>query len=357
MNASCLRQSRKHDHIEQALALGDGPADSRFGDFHLLHNCLPELALDSVALETAVAGVQLAHPLLINAITGGTADVAAVNAKLAEVARRTGAAMAVGSQFAALRQPAAAASYAVVREVNPGGVLFANVGAHATPLQAVQAVDMIKADALQVHLNPAQELLMPEGDRSFAGYLANIGEIVRHAGVPVIVKETGCGIAREQAAQLAQAGVAAVDIGGAGGTNFLAIEAARGQRSLDAAELAWGIPAAISAAEAASVLPAAVSLIVSGGVRSSLDAAKALALGARAVAVAAPLLQLVQTAGVDAAVAWVDDFLAGLRRWLLLTGCSRPEELRAVPLLVAGFSRHWLLDRGIDVQSMAMRAR
>ncbi|KYZ77467.1 type 2 isopentenyl-diphosphate Delta-isomerase [Anaerosporomusa subterranea] len=352
-----LRRSRKLDHIEYALTLDDGPADSRFTDFQLLHNCLPELALNDIRLETAVAGISLPHPLIINAITGGTDDVADVNAKLAEVARLTGSAMAVGSQFAALRDPAAVASYSIIRDVNPSGILFANLGAHASVEQAKAAVDMIDAAALQIHLNPAQELMMPEGDRSFTGYLAKIQDIVHSLDVPVIAKETGCGIAGEQATSLVQSGVRAIDVSGAGGTNFPAIEAARGRHEVSAEALSWGIPAAISAAEVAASLPDGVDMIVSGGVRSPLDAVKSFALGGRAVAVAGPVLRLVQTGGVGAAVSWVESFLAELRCYLLLTGSSCPADLLAKPLVVSGFSRDWLNARGIDTDAFARRGR
>lgn len=357
MNEVSARTSRKLDHIQYTLALGDGPADSRFADFHLLHNCLPELALADVKLETGIAGVILQHPLIINAITGGTEDVTAVNAKLAEVARETGTAMALGSQFAALRQSSAIASYQVVRQINPSGVVFANIGAHATVEQAKAAVEMVDAAALQIHLNPGQELMMPEGDRDFSCYLANIAAIVQNSGAPVVAKETGCGIASEQAKRLASAGVRAIDVGGAGGTNFLAIEAARGSRNLPQDELAWGIPSSISAAETMAVLPPNIDLIVSGGVRTPLDAAKSLVLGANAVAIAGPLLRLTLDSGVGAAVQWIEEFLADLRRILLLIGCARPAEARNKPIVVSGFSREWLQDRGIDTSNFARRGR
>ena len=355
MNDISARSSRKLDHIHHTLALGDGPANSRFADFQLLHNCLPELALTDVKLNTSIAGIALQHPLIINAITGGTEDVTAVNMKLAEIARETGTAMALGSQFAALRQPASAQSYQIVRKTNPHGVIFANLGAHATIEQAKTAVEMVEAAALQIHLNPSQELMMPEGDRDFTGYLENLSVIAKTLGVSVIAKETGNGIASEQAKLLVSAGVKAIDIGGSGGTNFLAIEAARGSRNLPKDELAWGIPTAISAAETATVLPQQVDLVVSGGVRTPLDAVKSLVLCASAVAVAGPLLRLTLDSGVKAAVEWIEEFLADLRRLLLLIGCSNPLEARSKPIIVTGFSREWLQDRGIDTSKLACK--
>lgn len=350
-----MRQSRKLDHLKYTLALADGPGTNSFADFSLLHNCLPDLAWADVDPATTVAGIPLRHPLIINAITGGAPDVTAVNADLAALAKRTGAAMAVGSQFAALENAAVRRSYQIVREVNPDGVLFANLGAHATPEQAAQAVAMIRADAIQIHLNAAQELAMAEGDRDFTGYLANIAAIAAASAVPVIVKEVGCGVAREQAAALAVSGVRAIDVGGAGGTNFVAIEAARSAAVLPAETLAWGIPTAVSAVEAVSVLPSAVDLIVSGGIRSPLDAVKSLAIGGRAVAIAAPAVRMLQDEGMEAAVAWCDAFLHELRRYMLLVGAKTVGDLAGVPLVITGRSREWLQQRGIDTSRYANR--
>jgi isopentenyl-diphosphate delta-isomerase len=351
-----VRQSRKLDHLKYSLALGDGPGTNGFADFSLVHNCLPGLAWSDIELTTAVAGIPLRHPVIINAITGGAADVSDINARLAELARETGAAMAVGSQYAALEDPAVCESYRIVRTVNPDGPLFANLGAHATPDQAVRAVAMIGADALQLHLNVAQELAMDEGDRDFSGYLDNIAAIVAACPVPVIAKEVGAGIAREQAAALVRAGVKAIDAAGAGGTNFVAIEAARGASELPADTIPWGIPAAVSAVEIAFILPADVDLIVSGGIRTPLEAVKALSLGGRAVAVAAPAIRLLSDKSMPDAIAWFDAFLTEMRRYMLLAGARRVRDLTSVPLVITGRSREWLDQRGIDTSRYACRS-
>jgi isopentenyl-diphosphate delta-isomerase len=352
-----VRQSRKLDHLKYSLALADGPGTNGFADFSLVHNCLPGLAWADVTLTTAVAGLPLSHPVIINAITGGAADVSGINAQLAELAKLTGAAMAVGSQYAALENPAVCESYRIVRTVNPHGLLFANLGAHATPDQAVRAVAMIGADALQIHLNAAQELAMSEGDRDFSGYLENIAAIAAACPVPVIAKEVGAGIAREQAAALVRAGVRAIDTGGAGGTNFVAIEAARSAAELPPDTISWGIPAAVSAVEVASVLPPAVDLIVAGGIRTPLEAVKALALGGRAVAVAAPAVRLLRGKSLTEAVAWFEAFLAEMRRYMLLVGARRVSDLPSVPLVITGNSKEWLNQRGIDTARFARAGR
>lgn len=351
-----MRQSRKLDHIKYALSLPDGPADSGFGDISLIHNCLPDLAWQDISLATDVCGLKLSHPVLINAITGGTQDVIKVNAGLAEVAKRTNSAMAVGSQFAALEDKNVSESYQIVRRVNPDGIVFANVGAYVTPAQARQAVDMVGADALQIHLNAAQEMFMAEGDRDFRGYLATIAKVINHVQVPVIVKEVGCGIAREQAELLRTAGVRAIDVGGAGGTNFVAIEAARSGSSVEES-LHWGIPTVISAIEVSSVLFGEVDLIVSGGVRSALDVIKAMAIGAAAVGIASPLVRRMYTEGIDAAVTWLENVLCLVKQGMLLTGAKDRESLKEIPFVLSGFSREWLTARNIDVIQYANRKR
>lgn len=349
------RKSRKLDHLRQALVLADGPADAGFADLTLVHNCLPEMNIDDVTLATRCAGLPLQHPLIINAMTGGAAALTEVNGRLSEVAKQTGAVMAVGSQFAALEFPEVADSFKVVRKINPTGIVWANLGAYATVEEARRAVDMLEADALQIHLNAAQEISMPEGDGDFSFWLRRIEEMSRKLPVPVIAKETGCGMALEQVRRLAGVGVRAVDVGGAGGTNFIAIETGRTGRRLADDLLGWGIPTAASALEAAAVLPAEVDLVVSGGVRTPVDAAKCFAIGAKAIGIAAPILRLTEQQGVTAAVAWVRDYLATIRKITMMQGKTTIAELSARPLVIAGRTAQWLTARGIPVERYGRR--
>ena len=350
-----VRQSRKLDHLTLSRELSDGPGNTCFSDLTLIHNCLPGLSWQDVSLATRIGGIPLQHPLIINAITGGAADVTTVNRRLAELAKLTGAAMAVGSQYAALENREVWGSYEIVRHVHTDGVLVANLGAHATVAQARIAVEMIGADALQIHLNAAQELFMTEGDRDFRGYLDNISTIAAKIGVPVIAKEVGSGIAREAALQLAAAGVHCIDVGGRGGTNFVAIEAARAQQLLPGEMLAWGIPTAVSALETASVLPANVDMIVSGGIRTPVDAVKALVSGGQAVAMAGSWLKLLHHHDVPSTAAWVENFLLDMRRLMLLVGAASIVELHRVPFIVSGYAREWLTARSIDTKQYANR--
>lgn len=351
------RQSRKTEHLKQAMELQDGPESSGFSDLTLIHNCLPEICGASVSLATECAGMKLQHPVVINAMTGGAAVLTQVNARLAEVAERTHSVMAVGSQFAGLQFPEAVGSFDIVRRVNPSGQVWANIGAYAAVDDARRVVDMVRADALQVHLNVAQEVCMPEGDSDFTGWLRRIGEMARALSVPVIAKETGCGMAMEQIRQLASVGVKAIDIGGAGGTNFIAIEAARTDRVLDQEWKRWGIPTAVSALEAAEVLPPEVDLIVSGGIRTPLDALKSFAIGAAAVGIAAPVLRRTEQDGVDAAVLWVEEYLAFLKKGLLMLGRHSLSELKEHPLVITGGVAQWLSARGISTEKYARRSQ
>jgi len=349
------RQSRKLDHIKYSLSLADGPGASGFADISLVHNCLPNLGWDELDISSSIAGISINNPLIINAITGGAHDVTTLNGQIAEFACHTHTAMAVGSQYAALECPEVLQSYKIVRKKNPDGIIFANLGAYATPKQAQLAVEMIDAQAIQIHLNVAQELIMTEGDRNFSGYLANIASIVDHVHVPVIVKEVGCGIAKEQAKLLAEIGIKAIDVGGMGGTNFLAIEAARSQLDLYPETLCWGIPTAISAVEIMSVLPKHMDMIVSGGIRTSLDVVKSLALGGIATGMATPIIRMLHERDIEYAMSWFDNFLREIKCYMLLSGAANINNLAKVPMVITGYSKEWLMARGIDTTQYGTR--
>lgn len=349
-----MRQSRKLDHLKYSLSLADGPGVNGFSDITLIHNCLPNLKWDEIDISSSIVGIPIQSPLIINAITGGAKDVTTVNGQIAEFACRTKTAMAVGSQYAALECPEVKQSYEIVREKNPDGVIFANLGAHVLPSQAKLAVDMIGAQAIQIHLNVAQELIMEEGDRDFTGYLANIARIAESVSVPVIVKEVGCGIGREQAKLLADNGVKAIDVGGMGGTNFLAIEGARSQLSISRELLSWGIPTAISAIETMSVLPENMDMMVSGGVRTPLDVVKCLALGGSAAGIAMPIIRMLYEKEIEDAIEWFNHFLHDIKCYMLLSGAGKVKDAKKVPVVITGYSREWLLGRGIDITKYGM---
>jgi len=353
------RQRRKLDHVRLAMAqpgMRTGPSGAGWEEVHLIHRSLPELAIHEIDLRTSICGVALAQPVMINAMTGGAHGVTAINRDLAAVARELNLAMAVGSQTAGLREPEVQESYRVVRQVNPHGVILANLGADATPDQARAAVEMVEADLLQLHLNAPQELRMQEGDRDFRGRLERIARIVQEMPVPVVVKECGFGVSRETARQLYDAGVRAIDISGRGGTNFVWIEDRRaGVVGADPGLEDWGLPAACSLAEVAALDLPGLELIASGGIRHGTDAAKALALGARAVAVAGPVLARQQEEGAAGVKSYLERLLADLRTACLLCGARDVSSLQRQPVVLTGRVGDWCRLRGVDLAGLANR--
>jgi isopentenyl-diphosphate Delta-isomerase len=347
------RLDRKNEHIYYSLR--KAPARADFSGIHLVHNCLPNLDFGEISLNTTYMGRTYRSPLFINALTGGTRLALKINAELAVVARDKGLPMAVGSQMAALEKREAEASFKVVRRVNPRGSVWANIGSYADPAMAKKAIKMIHADGLQIHLNVAQELMMPEGDCNFSGMVERIAQIVRTCQVPVIVKEVGFGIAREQALELMQTGVKAIDIAGRGGTNFIDIESRR-SGSIIANDLCrWGIPTAISIAEVKDALESRVELLASGGINSSLDMAKAISLGANAVGMAGLPIYLLMKKGRKALISYLDSAEQELRTIMMMLGVKSISELRQVPCVITGLPAEWLQQRGIDSSKYAKR--
>lgn len=297
-----MRIPRKMEHVHHALQLGQS-GEQGFRDIRLLHNCLPSISSEHISLQTSIGELNLSSPIVINAMTGGAHETEEINRDLAVAARETGLAMAVGSQMSAIKNPEVASSYRIVRKMNPDGVVLGNLGSEATLEQALRAVDMLQADALQIHLNVMQELIMPEGDRNFSGMLDRIRTIADQVGVPVMVKEVGFGMVQESAEALFECGVQIIDVGGAGGTNFAAIENARRKIPMEWLN-DWGCKTSIALLE---VLEAkkqkgvkGISIVATGGISRSLDVCKALTLGASAVGMAGAFLRVLREQGIEA---------------------------------------------------------
>ncbi|WP_257720115.1 type 2 isopentenyl-diphosphate Delta-isomerase [Desulfotruncus alcoholivorax] len=342
------------EHIKYAVELdSEDDASAGFEDISFVHNALPELRYDEVDCSCIFMGKKLHAPLMINAITGGHAGVAEINRGLARVAAETGIAMAVGSQRAALDDPDVRSTFAVAREENPKGLLLANLNALCTPEEANQAIEMIGADGIQLHLNAGQELVMREGETNFKGIGKNIEHLIKNLPVPVLVKEVGFGMSREVVTALFEAGVRYIDVSGRGGTNFAAIEGRRG--GVAGMHLKkWGIPTAISLLEATSAgLP--INIVASGGLRSSLDMALALAAGASLTAIAGPFLKVLVEKGEDRLISLVGELIAGLKQLMLLTGAANVQALMGKPIIITGYTAEWLQRRGIDVNLYACR--
>lgn len=347
------RARRKLEHIEHALSLEREGANG-FDDITFVHQSLPNIRTNDVKLRTTLGELSLSSPLFINAMTGGGGQATLeINKGLAEAAKACRLAMSVGSQMAAVKDASERPSFEVVRQVNPNGIIFANIGSEATVDEAKRAVEMIEANGLQVHLNVVQELVMPEGDRDFTGALARIERIVRDVGVPVIAKEVGFGISKETALQLVNVGVKLIDVGGFGGTNFARIENKRREEVISYFN-DWGISTAASIVEVSQSAPS-VAVIASGGIRTAFDAAKAIALGANAVGVARPFLQELVERGIESVVALIEAWHADLVRLMTALGSKTIEELQRVPLVIRGDTHHWLTERGFDTKAYSRR--
>ena len=354
-----LRQRRKVEHVAAVRALGDNPASTNwFEDVSLVPCCAPELAVDEVSIASEVCGVTLPSPIVVNAMTGGADEVYEINRKLAAAARRHGLAMALGSGTAGVRSPEVAYTYSVVREVYPDGVVIANVGMGTDVETAKAAVDIVGAQLLQVHWNVAQEMFMTEGDRDFRGALAKLVDVVQGVGVPVIAKEVGQGIAAEQAVQFVECGVRGIDVGGRGGTNFIAVEAWRRGLQLADSWQNWGLSTAASLAEVMDAVGDRADVFASGGMRTADEIVKAMAMGAKAVGIAGPLVRLLgQPDGEAALDRYLEELHAGLRTLLVLTGCRTWADLRKKPVVVTGKLREWLAARGRQAYVTSLQQR
>ena len=344
-------EQRKAEHVNIILNEDVSAGYDFWGDVHLLHNALPEIDLDDIDLSLKLFGKRLEAPLIISSMTGGFGMGGEINANLAQAAAEVGVAMGVGSQRAALEKSELEPTYAVVKD-NDIPLLFANLGAPQLVPQegkraygladAKKAMDMVGADALIVHLNFLQEVVQPEGDRRARGCLAAIKSLA--ARFPVMAKETGAGISREVAQALKKTGVKAIDVGGLGGTSFSAVEHYRARKEasslkerLGATFWDWGIPTPASVVLANVGLP----IVATGGVRSGLDVAKGIALGATAAGMAKPMLEAAKVSS-DAVVVELRAVIEELRAAMFLTGASSIAELQEKHAIVNAPTATWI---------------
>lgn len=331
---------RKDQHLDVVLAgRGRHARDAGFDRVHFVHEALPDLDHDKIDLGADFLGRRLKAPLLISAMTGGPTRAEAINARLAEAAQHLGIALAVGSQRAAIGGGAAGGLDRSLRDRAPDTPILANIGAAQLTRgfgveQARRALDMIGGDALVVHLNPLQEACQPEGDRDWWGVGAALEALVRKLEVPVVVKETGAGLSGHTARRLVDMGVAAVDVAGAGGSNWGLVE---GERAVDPADKAhaavfadWGTPTAHALVDVRRACPEAV-IIGSGGVRNGLDVAKAIRLGADVAGQAAGVLAAA-TLSTEAVVDHFQLVIRQLRTACFCTNSANLAALRRAPL-------------------------
>ncbi|MGC2035637.1 MAG: type 2 isopentenyl-diphosphate Delta-isomerase [Thermoplasmata archaeon] len=344
---------RKAEHVKVVLG-GDVEGRYRYwNDIHFFHNALPEIDFEEIDPSVTLLGKKLRAPLMITGMTGGFPDAVKINENLARAAADVGIAMGVGSERAAILKGQYPESYACIAR-HPVPLKFANIGAPQIIPQAPgervvgiaearSAMQLIGADALAIHLNFLQEMVQPEGDRRGRGCLEQIGELAHQ--VPVLVKETGAGLSRSVGERLRAAGVKAFDVSGTGGTSFAAVEhhravaqGAEREARIGKTFWDWGIPSPVAVRE---VVPLGLPVVASGGVRSGLDVARAVVLGATAAGTAGGVLRAASTS-YEATRAELENLIYELKVAMFLTGARTLADLAKVPYVVLGETRQWL---------------
>ncbi len=359
-------KNRKDDHIRICLEedVNAKKVTTGFEDIHLIHRALPEINLEEIDLSTKVFNHEFCAPIIIEGMTGGTERALKINASLAQAVEELGLGMGVGSQRAAIEDPSLEKTFSIARRKAPNAFLIANMGGSQLRRgygirEAIKAMEMINADALAIHLNPLQECIQPEGETDYKGILEKIKELSDRLDIPVIVKETGAGISSEDAKMLKDAGVDGIDVAGAGGTSWAAVEyyRAKGKGEKSAQMLGellwdWGIPTVISLIEVVESVD--LTVIASGGVRSGLDVAKALSLGADLTGLAHPVL-VPALKGSEEVKRMLGYVIEQLRNVMFLVGARKIEDLRNLPVVIIGRTADWLRARGFNPEKFARR--
>lgn len=340
-----LLAERKQDHLDLCLR-EDVSAEHKttlLEEVELIHEALPEVSYDQLDTSRKWLGKKLAVPLIITGMTGGTRQAFAVNRDMAKVAEACGIAFGVGSQRAMQSRPDSAWTYEV-RKYAPTTIVLANIGlGQACTMKLPEyapLIDPLEADGLCLHLNVGQEMIQTEGDRDFRGGLQAFRRLQRGLKVPVIAKETGCGISRATAIRLKEAGIRNLDLSGAGGTSWIRIEALRENPGEGPGEVyrEWGIPTAGSLVQVEGL---GLTTIASGGIRTGLDVARAIALGANIAGVALPVYQAYRAGGVPGAMAFVEGLVHELKIAMLLTGSKNLRALGKADHIRGAKLQHW----------------
>ncbi len=362
-------ERRKRSHIDTTMQqdVQFRAKKTGFDDVELVHNAVPGINRDDVDLSVKMFGHEMAAPIVIESMTGGTPSAAKLNEILGQAAEELNIAIGVGSQRAGVEKPELAYTYSIIRERAPHAFVFANLGCPQLVKgyglkEMKRAVEMVRANALYIHLNGVQECVQVEGEPVFQGALEKIREGAAQLGVPIVMKETGAGFSHETATALEKVGVKGVDVAGAGGTSWAAVEYYRAKEKasplhekLGEVFWDWGIPTVSSLVEVSRSTK--LTVIASGGVRNGLHGAKALALGADAFGLALPFLKSTP-GGVDEVKQRLETIMFELKTAMFLTGSKNITELQQAPAVIRGSTREWLLARGFHPDEYAKaRAR
>ena len=319
--------NRKDDHIRYALS--QQPASNHFDMVRFVPHSMPSLNIDMIDCHVDLFGHRFNWPVYINAMTGGTNKALEINTLLAKLAQTCDLAIASGSLSTAIKDPSTKESFQTLRKHHPQGFIFANIGLSYDALGAQKAIDILHANALQVHLNAPQEIAMPEGDKDFTQWEKNLQSILSTVKVPVIVKEVGFGMSKETIHSLVNLGVDTIDVSGTGGTNFIQIENQRAGGGIQGLEN-YGFSTVESLLEAKHL---DVCVLASGGVRNAYDVVKCLALGAKMVGLSRFFLDVVVEYPLEEAILRTKQFLTDIKHLMVILQCQTIADLRKKPLL------------------------
>ncbi len=356
---SNLTRRRKLEHIDIVVKENVEPtATTLLESIVLCHNASPDLDFNEIDTSIEFLGKRINAPIMIEAMTGGHPDTATINKALAEIAEEIGIPIGVGSQRAAIEDKSLEYTFSIVREKAQSIPVIANIGGAQivkgyTAKELLKAISMVKADAIAIHLNPAQEVFQPEGDKNFSKLVDLVSVLVDELPVPVIIKETGNGLLGRVARMYAEIGVEYFDVSGLGGTNWVIIEGIRSSnpviKDLSKEFSTWGIPTAIAIIDVLYQVPSA-TIIASGGIRTSLDVSKAIALGANIVGIAGPIIKLLLTKGKDEVKKYINKLVTGLKISMFLTSSKKPYDLWCKQLVISNNVEEWLKSLDIDVR-------
>ncbi len=333
--------NRKDDHISGARK--QKPLNNDFDRIRFIHRSLPQTSKDKVDLKSRFSSFIIPYPLYINAMTGGSETAKSINKALATIADYFNLPLALGSASAAIKEDKWLESYQVVSKIHTG-LTFANIGADKTLADAEEAIHMINADLLQIHVNAPQEMIMPEGERDFTKWLDNIETIVKNVPVPVIVKEVGFGMDKSTVAKLKAIGVKTVDVSGSGGTNFALIENERRQKPYTTLNT-WGLSTVESLLEANQIQD--IEVLASGGIRHAMDIAKALTLGAKAVGMSGWFLRQLDQHPLKTVIENTEHLFDELKTIMTLLGVNTIDAMRDVQVLFDSELTHYCNQRNL----------
>ncbi len=349
-------RKRKLDHIEICLKENvESKRKTGFEDVHFIHECIPNINFSDIDCSCEFFGKKISAPVIVAGMTGGHIDAKKINKNIARAVQDLGLGMGVGSQRPGIEDESLMDTYKV-RDEAPEILLIANLGVPQfmkyTAKEANKAVEKIEADALAIHLNPLQELVQPEGDVETKGLKEKLKKIIKDVRYPCIAKETGAGISYENALELKEIGFSGIDVGGLGGTSFSAVETYRTgdfplKKRLGEVLWDWGIPTAISTFEVRKALPN-MKIISTGGIRTGLDIAKALALGADAVGIALPVLKKA-VIGEKQTKDYLEEIVLQLRGVMYLLNAEKIKDLKSKNVVISGETREYMKVRGFEV--------